>query len=164
MSHPQAGRPFTGRHMLAIMLLFFGVIIAVNLTMAYMARTSWTGLVVQNSYVASQEFNDHVARARQQAALGWQAELAFDNGVFSLGLTDAGGKPIDLAGATAIFRRAASDAQDKTVTLTRMTKGRAEAPVALGNGLWIVEILASAGLDDPYRVVRRVVIIDGRLQ
>ena len=48
---------FTGRHMLAIMLAFFGVIIAVNLVMATLASKSWTGLVVKNTYVASQQFN-----------------------------------------------------------------------------------------------------------
>ena len=61
---------FTGRHMLAAMLAFFGVIIAVNITMAVFAQTSWTGFVVRNSYVASQEFNGKVAAARAQAALG----------------------------------------------------------------------------------------------
>ena len=45
---------FTGFHMLACMIVFFGVIVAVNLTMATLASQSWTGLVVKNSYVASQ--------------------------------------------------------------------------------------------------------------
>ena len=40
---------FTGYHMLAIMVAFFGVVIAVNLTMATFASRSWTGLVVENS-------------------------------------------------------------------------------------------------------------------
>ena len=53
-----APKEFTGRHMLAIMLAFFGTIIAVNLVMAIFASRSWTGLVVKNSYVASQEFNE----------------------------------------------------------------------------------------------------------
>ena len=35
-------RPFTGRHMAIIIISFFAVIIAVNLTMAYFARSSWT--------------------------------------------------------------------------------------------------------------------------
>ncbi|TGV41583.1 cytochrome oxidase, partial [bacterium M00.F.Ca.ET.168.01.1.1] len=41
----QKPREFTGRHMLVIILAFFGVVIAVNLTMATLASTSWTGLV-----------------------------------------------------------------------------------------------------------------------
>ena len=52
-----ARREFTGYHMVAVMTLFFGTIISVNLLMAWYANTSWSGLVVKNSYVASQEFN-----------------------------------------------------------------------------------------------------------
>jgi nitrogen fixation protein FixH len=40
-------KEFTGRHMLLIMIAFFGVIIAVNITMAVVARQSWTGLVAK---------------------------------------------------------------------------------------------------------------------
>ncbi len=59
-------KPFTGRHMLFAMLAFFGVIIAVNLTMAVFATKSWTGLVVKNSYVASQAFNRELEQAKVQ--------------------------------------------------------------------------------------------------
>ncbi len=60
---------FTGWHMLGIMVAFFGVIIAVNITMAYKAVSSWSGLVVKNTYVASQEFNDKAETGKEQAAL-----------------------------------------------------------------------------------------------
>lgn len=50
------GAPWTGRRMLITMLLFFGVIIAVNMTMLYLALTNFTGLVVKNSYVAGLTF------------------------------------------------------------------------------------------------------------
>ncbi|MGO4840209.1 FixH family protein, partial [Rhizobiaceae sp. 2RAB30] len=66
---------FTGRHMLAIMVAFFGTIIAVNVTMATLAGRSWTGFVVKNSYVASQEFNRKAEQGRAQAALGWESRL-----------------------------------------------------------------------------------------
>ncbi|ESZ68246.1 hypothetical protein X726_32300 [Mesorhizobium sp. L103C105A0] len=68
-------REFTGRHMLATVLAFFGVVIAVNLTMATLANTSWTGLVVENTYVASQQFNKKAEEGRAQAALGWTGQL-----------------------------------------------------------------------------------------
>ncbi|TIW70058.1 MAG: cytochrome oxidase, partial [Mesorhizobium sp.] len=50
-AHSQKSREFTGRHMLFIILGFFGVVIGVNLTMATLASKSWTGLVVENTYV-----------------------------------------------------------------------------------------------------------------
>ncbi len=71
---------FTGWHMLAITLLFFGTIIAVNVTLAVYANRSWTGLVVENSYVASQHFNELLAEQRQQAELGITATLKAEGG------------------------------------------------------------------------------------
>lgn len=71
-------RRFTGRHMLAVMLGMFGTIIAVNLVMARYAIATFGGTVVDNSYVASQEYNRWLAEARAQRALGWRydAQLA----------------------------------------------------------------------------------------
>ncbi|MEO1102369.1 MAG: FixH family protein, partial [Pseudomonadota bacterium] len=44
---------FTGWHMLAILVTFFGVVVTVNITMAVLAHTSWTGLLAKNGYRAS---------------------------------------------------------------------------------------------------------------
>ncbi|TJV88129.1 MAG: cytochrome oxidase, partial [Mesorhizobium sp.] len=79
-AHTQKNREFTGRHMLLIILSFFGVIVGVNLTMATLASTSWTGLVVENSYVASQQFNRKAEEGRAQAALGWTGKLTISWG------------------------------------------------------------------------------------
>jgi nitrogen fixation protein FixH len=70
---------FTGRHMLAVMVGFFGLIIAVNLTMARLASDTFGGSIVANSYVASQRFNGWLQAARDQKALGWQSDLALDD-------------------------------------------------------------------------------------
>ena len=59
MINKDFNRPFelTGKHVAMIFCGFFGIIIAVNVSMAMLASSSWTGLVVSNSYVASQKFN-----------------------------------------------------------------------------------------------------------
>ena len=54
--HTPSQKTFTGRHMLLLVSAFFAAVIAANGTMAYFAARSWTGLVVENSYVASQEY------------------------------------------------------------------------------------------------------------
>ena len=64
-------REFTGRHMLFVMVAMFGTIIAVNLVMAHFAVATFGGTVVDNSYVASQDYNRWLADARAQKALGW---------------------------------------------------------------------------------------------
>ena len=70
-------RPIEGKHVLAGMVAFFGVIIAVNLTLAVLANTSWTGLAVENGYVASQHFNAELADARRQGELGWKPDFGY---------------------------------------------------------------------------------------
>ena len=62
-------RRFTGRHMLVLMLAFFGVVVAVNLLMATLATRTFGGTVVDNSYVASQRYNRWLdAGARAESA------------------------------------------------------------------------------------------------
>ena len=160
----ESGGKFTGRHMLVIMLAFFGVVIAVNLVMATAANRSWTGLVVKNSYVASQEFNRKAEEGRVQAALGWKGELAIGAGRVSYRLVDAGGAVVAAEGVVASFRRPAYDAEDRTVTLVREADGTFAVAEAVRDGIWIIEIDAQAGLAKPYRDVRRIVVSNGVLK
>ena len=71
-------RRFTGWHMAMIMVAFFAVVVAVNFTMARLAIASFGGTVVDNSYVASQQYNGWLAKARRQAALGWTPDVTTD--------------------------------------------------------------------------------------
>lgn len=71
-------RRFTGRHMLVIMLAFFGTVVAVNFSMAWLASSTFGGTVVDNSYVASQRFNGWLAAGRAQRALGWSVKIDLD--------------------------------------------------------------------------------------
>ena len=61
--------PFTGWHMLAICVAFFGVVIAVNVVMADLAISTFSGEVVENSYVASQRFNGWLDEAKAEAEM-----------------------------------------------------------------------------------------------
>ena len=70
-----AVRRFTGWHMTAILFAFFGVVIAVNIYMAGLATSTFSGEVVGNSYVASQHFNRWLDEAAKEKALGWQATV-----------------------------------------------------------------------------------------
>lgn len=65
-------RPLDGRHVSAILVAGFAVVIAVNLTAAVAAKRTFGGIVVENSYVASQDFNRWLAEAERERALGWK--------------------------------------------------------------------------------------------
>ena len=71
-------RRFTGWHMTWVMVAFFAVVIGVNFTMARLAIGTFGGTVVDNSYVASQQYNGWLAQARRQAALGWTPAVTTD--------------------------------------------------------------------------------------
>ncbi len=164
MSSGSNGGQFTGRHMLFIMLAFFAVIISVNLTMALMASKSWTGLIVQNSYVASQEFNERAEEGRAQAALGWTGELAVDDGAITYRLLDASGAAVRLDGVVITMHRPVTADEDTTLHLVSSARGAWRAEHGPGDGTWVVKIEAEAGLAHPYRDVRRIAIRDGTLQ
>jgi nitrogen fixation protein FixH len=155
---------FTGRHMLGVMLAFFGTIIAVNVTLATFASTSWTGLVVENAYVASQEFNEHAAAGKAQAALGWTGSLAIAGGAIRYRLTDASGTPVPMHGVTVKFRRPAYEAEDRTLALARDPDGAFAIAETVRDGIWIVETDADIEGQKPYRDVHRIVVSNGELQ
>ncbi|WP_416896867.1 MAG: FixH family protein [Minwuia sp.] len=94
-------RPVTGRTVLITIVAFFGVIIAVNLTLTVFALRSDNGLVVKNSYVASQNFNRNMAEARAQEELGWRLAAIRENGELIVRLHDRDGIAVEGATVTA---------------------------------------------------------------
>ncbi len=67
-------KPFTGRKMLMLTVSFFAVVIAANATMATFSGTTWTGLVVENTYVESNAFKQKQQAWRSEIAAGWEFE------------------------------------------------------------------------------------------
>lgn len=169
--NPSEGKEFTGKHMLMVMCAFFGVIIAVNLTMATFARTSWSGLVVQNSYVAGLEINSRIEEGRRQAKLGWVSAIGLDEGMLRFSLVDEAGQSVPLDGGVATLRRPVGDADDMSISFVA-GNDLLEAPVAIADGAWIVEIHAEvaadkaalAGLDHPYRETQRILLRGGKIK
>jgi nitrogen fixation protein FixH len=155
---------FTGAHMVALMVAFFGVVIAVNLALAFYARSSWTGLVVENAYVASQEFNERAAEGKAQAALGWAGTLVIDGRGVGYRLLDRAGKPVELKQVSVKLRRPAYASEDQTLDLAPTGDGGFASGERVRDGLWIVEVEASTMQAPPYRDVRRVVVRGGVLK
>jgi nitrogen fixation protein FixH len=137
-----AQRKFTGWHMLAWMVAFFGVVIAVNVTMARIAIGSFSGVVVDNSYVASQEFSGWLDKARAQDDLGWQVipSLPADRHL----QVSVAGAPDPLA-VTAMARHPLGTLPDMALTFQRQAEGRFVARDALPDGRWIVRLQVVAG-------------------
>ncbi|QLF70585.1 FixH family protein [Peteryoungia desertarenae] len=139
----KTGFTFTGWHMLASMLAFFGTIITVNFTMAYLASSTWSGLVVKNTYVASQEFNGKTAAIRAMLATGIEGELTVDRRGVVYHLTMPDQQVVEADVVTAHFKRPVGEKQNFMLTLLPAGDGRFVASKEILDGGWIVELIAS---------------------
>lgn len=133
-------REITGKHVLFGFLGAFGVIIAVNMFMAYSAIRTFPGLVVKNSYIASQQFNE---RKAAQEALGWQVSARQEAGALFLAINDAEGRPVQPAKLEALLGRATHVKDDQVLELRHNGK-EFVAPAKLARGNWNIRMKAEA--------------------
>ena len=138
-----SAKPFTGWHMLAIMFAFFGVIIAVNLTLVVSSATTWTGLVVPNSYVEGERFIARQADIARQKEAGWTVATAYEDGRIVFTALDGNGEPVALEEVSAFIRRPVGGHDDATVPLVLDGQSYAGA-VPLGPGMWDITISTAA--------------------
>ena len=131
-------KEFTGKHMALIIVAFFGVVVGVNVAMAVSASQTWTGLVVNNSYVASQEFQVKADAAHKQNAAGWTMSIAYENGRIVARIA-AKGQELSLDNVAAFIHRPVGGHDDVTVPLSRGPQGY-EGVVALASGVWDVTV------------------------
>lgn len=130
-------RRFTGWHMTGILVVFFAVVIAVNMLMATVAIRSFGGTVVDNSYVESQKFNHYLAQARAQDRLGWKDDVALDAARHvTLALTDGVGAPIREARITAVAEHPLGRAPDIAISFHETAPGHYVGDRALPAGRW----------------------------
>jgi nitrogen fixation protein FixH len=147
---------FTGLHMWMLAIGFFGVIISVNVGMAILASRSWTGLAVDNSYVASQQFEEKRLAHEAQRAAGWQAILTYVPGVARLVVVDGADTPIDIGDVSLKLNRPVGGHDDRTLVLERTADGGYEAAVELPHGVWEATVTALRTALGPFELRERV--------
>lgn len=126
--------PFTGRHAAAILVGFFAVVVTVNFTMARLASSTFGGVVVENSYVASQNYNRWLDAAKVQEQLGWSARLARrTDGRVSVAMQGTADLPLQLV-ATA--RHPLGRLPDRPLTFASDGKGGFVSHKVLPEGRW----------------------------
>lgn len=145
MSNQTHTRPITGWHIAMMFLCFFGVVFAVNIAMTVMAYRSWTGLVVENSYVASQHFNVDVAALKKSESLGISHQLHYIDGRLLLELVGADGKTMDADKVQISIGRPVDDGEDQKLIAVHSANGQFEATAKLGDGVWTGELSALVG-------------------
>jgi nitrogen fixation protein FixH len=140
-------RRFTGWHMTAILVAFFGVVIAVNLVMARFAIGTFGGTVVDNSYVASQNYNRWLAAAEQQSRLGWKAKLSLNSSRRLHVQAEKSGMPIPGLTMSGVATHPLGRAPSIPLSFAASPKGGYRSQQALPKGRWKIALALKSGTD-----------------
>ncbi|WP_095589461.1 FixH family protein [Actibacterium ureilyticum] len=140
-------KELTGRKVLLITVSAFAVIIGVNIFMAVKAVSTFPGLEVKNSYVASQEFDQ---RRAAQEALGWSIATRYEGGLLHLYFTDSQGQPVIPETIEVLIGRT-TEAQDDIRPVFSGYNGTYSTPIDLDHGKWMMRVEARAEDGTPFR-------------
>ena len=145
-----AARPLTGRRVAGIAAAAFIVMLIPNIVLTVMAVDTFSGLVVPNSYVASQTFDRDRAA---QVALGWTVAIVHEGGQVRLTIDDANGRPVRPPALTVTVGRPTTTRDDRALALEETADGYAAA-ADLAPGGWRAEIAATAADGTPFHQSR----------
>lgn len=154
-------RGFTGWHMTATMVAFFGTIITANGLMAYYAGSSWSGMLSKNTYVASQDFNIKAAEAREWARQGLRGDVEVGRSAIRYRLDGPDDVISGVSDVVATFHRPVGDKQDFSITLRRGADDLYSAKHELDLGPWIVDLAAKSGDQTVFHQAERIVVGQG---
>lgn len=143
---PAQPKKFTGYHATAMIVAFFGVVIAVNLLMASFAVSTFGGTVVDNSYVASQKYNEWLEEARKQASYGWTvSNVVRVQDKASMTVLDANNASLDGAAITATAIHPVGRADPVALDFVQDGTGAYISRDVLPEGRWKLRITITHG-------------------
>lgn len=149
-----AVKEFTGYHATMIIVAFFAVVVSVNMFMARSALSTFSGTVVDNSYVASQKYNEWLEQARDQQAYGWTVSPAVRSGNrVSLNLTGADGAALQGAEVGAVAEHPVGRAEPFDINFTEGQPGQYQSVENIPAGRWKLKLVISQA-DKSMRVLQ----------
>jgi nitrogen fixation protein FixH len=152
-------RTLNGRHVLAILIGFFGCVFGVNGYFIFRSLSTYTGIVAEEPYRKGLGYNSRIAADDRQIALNWRVELVMTTGAVTVTLHDASGRSIDGKNVTLRIGRPSTRSLDRTFALHETTPGDyASATDLLAPGNWIVEadVRGAESGETDYRIRRRI--------
>ena len=147
-----------GWHVLAILLGFFGTVMLVNIVMAALAISTFSGIDGSDSYQRGLEYNKTITAAIEQSRLGWTNTIAFaENGTrLRITVLDRERSPIGALTLTGVIERGATDHFDQHLTFHETASGVYEAQLSeMSPGSWLVALEAQ-GTAGTYRLKERL--------
>ena len=149
-----------GRHVLAGLVVFFGIIFAANGYFLFAALSTHTGEVASEPYRKGLAYNARIAADARQSELGWKETLAVaSNGTLAVTLLDRDGVPLTGLIAKARIGRPSTIRHDRSALLFEQAPGRYVAELgALEDGNWLIsiEVQSASSSETLFRSRRRL--------
>lgn len=148
-----------GFHVLLALVIFFGVVFAVNASLVAFALSTRSGVVAQEPYVKGLHYNARIAAGERQAQLGWHEDpRLLQSGHFDLSIRARDGSPVSNLDVWASVGRPSTARFDRELRLGELEPGRYRGDFgALEAGTWIVTAKAfeKTGNGEPVFRLRR---------
>lgn len=121
MSQTPSG-PLTGKHVFAMLFLFFALILGANVALVWEAHRSFNGLSEENAYEKGIVYNEQIERKAHQIEEKWSSSVTYDpgEGRFLVVLSDRHGPASNLEASIDLVRPV-HDGMDRSARLTPTT-------------------------------------------
>lgn len=143
-------------------VMFFVVLVVLDLILCYIAISTGTGVVTDNSYKKGLEYGKVIEAIDKQNLSGISGDISFSSGkanggTLAFALQDAGGNYMKNAQVTAKIIRPTQDGYDFDVTLNAEDNGYSASVQFPKAGQW--RIAVTANLDgNRYYYAKRIVV------
>ncbi|OFX03152.1 MAG: hypothetical protein A3E78_05395 [Alphaproteobacteria bacterium RIFCSPHIGHO2_12_FULL_63_12] len=154
----------TGKHVLAIIVGFFMVVIIANTIFITLAVKSFPGEQEKKSYLQGLAYNERIAEREAQTLLGWTAEiskasLAADIAEIELQFASSSSTPVTGLEVTGTLVRPADDGEDHALVFEPSGPGRYRAIVeGVAPGAWRLDAIALSGDGEKFALEKRMTL------
>ena len=157
-----SGFRLTGRMVLLILVSFFGVVITVNLYMAYVAVNTFSGLQTQRPYETGLKFNHTMKNAQRQIEQHWSVSSHYERQAdgqvkLNLSMRDGQGRPIENVVAKVSLVSPVNALNDADFDLVAQAPGEMVGTTRAEAGQWDLVIAISQGTQQGAQEVFRSV-------
>ncbi len=152
-----------GRHVLLSFIVFFGMILASNVAMIYLALSTFPGLENNASYKAGRDYNRQIEAARAQGQLGWSGQFEIqqtEQGVPKIVVTYQGREDWPVGGleVSGTLNRTVHSDSDVVLLFEEVGPGTYAATPDIDNlmGQWQLQVTAENAQGEVYRLDQRI--------
>jgi len=138
---------------------FFALLFIFDGIFVYLATSTHTGVVTEQAYEKGLNYNETIAAAAEQEALGWHGEVTYaENGQLNYSVRDKGGAPVSGARVVAEITRPTHNGVDFKSALAEVTPGTYQAPVEFPlDGMWDIRIYVT-WQQTQFQTAKRIVV------